>query len=224
MFFDAVASGLSTLLHWQTYAAVVLFLLLSAGPMVLFGLAMSSAGRAGGVVGCLSMLITPFLQTFALVVFVLTLAPVMLGFSSDAAWAFPWALFAAEPWFMVKLVGKLLIAALILAFVPILGRMQSLHTLLLGSLALGLIIGLIEHSNPTRSIPMWPGFWFVVGLLIVGSALAWVGMLLAAIIAAAVEAKAKGLGQLVAFPIAATLGFLPLFIYAGWLGTQVRPA
>ena len=53
MFLDAVASGLSTLLHWQTYAAVLLFLLLSVGPMVLIGLLMSSAGRVGGAVGCL---------------------------------------------------------------------------------------------------------------------------------------------------------------------------
>lgn len=222
MFLDAIESGLRTLLYWQTYVAVLLFILLSVGPMVLFGLATASAGRASGAVGCLLMLVTPLFQTFALVVFVLTLAPLMLGFSSDAAWTLAWEFMAAEPWVMARLVGQLLIAALILAFIPILGRMQSLHTLLLGSLALALIIGFIEHSNPGHSISMWPGFWFVVGLLIVGSALAWVGTIIAAIVATAIEAKVEGLGQLIAFPIAATLGFVPLFIYAGWLGAQVR--
>jgi len=185
MFWDAVASGLGTLAHWQTYAAALLFLLLSVGPIMLIGLAMLSSGRAAAAIGCLSMLVVPFLQTFALVVFVLTLA---------------------------------------LAFVPMLGRMQSLHTLLLGGLALALVVGIIEHNSPARTIPMWPGFWFVVGLLIVGGALAWVGMILAAILATAIDAKAEGLGQLVAFPVAAALGFVPLFIYAGWLGTQIRGA
>jgi len=222
MFWDAVASGLGMLAHWQTYAAALLFLLLSVGPMVLIGLVMSSSGRAAGAVGCLSMLVVPFLQTFALVVFVLSLAPLMLGLSTDAAWSFPWLLLGHEPWFMVKLVGKLLIAAVVLAFVPLIGRMQSLHTLLLGGLALALVIGIIEHNAPARTIPMWPGFWFVLGLLVVGGALAWVGMILAAIIATAVDARAEGLGQLVAFPVAATLGFVPLFIYAGWLGGQIR--
>jgi len=224
MFWDAVASGLGTLAHWQTYAAALLFLLLSVGPIMLIGLAMLSSGRAAAAIGCLSMLVVPFLQTFALVVFVLTLAPLMLGFFFYAMWSFPWLLLSHDLWFMVKLVGKLLIVEVVLAFVPMLGRMQSLHTLLLGGLALALVVGIIEHNSPARTIPMWPGFWFVVGLLIVGGALAWVGMILAAIIATAVDAKAEGLGQLVAFPVAAALGFVPLFIYAGWLGTQIRGA
>jgi hypothetical protein len=222
MFWEAIASGLNTLTYWQTYVSALLFLLLSIGPLILISITMSSAGTAAGAVGCSSMLVIPFLQTFALVIFVLTLAPIMLGLSSSAAWSFPWMLVLEEPWFMTKVVGKLLFAAIILTFIPLLGRMQSLHTLLLGSLALNLVVGIIEHSNAARTIPMWPGFWFVLGLFVVGSVLAWLGTMLAVLVASAIDSKANGLGQLVAFPVAATLGFIPLFVYAAWLGSQIR--
>ncbi|MBX3628108.1 MAG: hypothetical protein KF892_24070 [Rhizobacter sp.] len=224
MFWDSVLTSLGTLANWQTYAAAALFLVLSIGPVVAIGLLMSNSGKAGGAVGCLSMLLIPFVQTFALVVFVLTLSPIMLRFSQEAAWLFPWQLVAAEPWFVAKLVGKLLLAAVVLAFIPILGKLQSLHTLLLGSLALGLVIGLFEHVNPTKSVSMWPGFWFVVGLVVVGSALAWVGMVLTALIAAPIEARFEGLGHLIALPVTAALGFIPLFVYAAWLGLHMRGA
>lgn len=225
MFWDSVGSGLGVLTYWQTYAAGLIFLALTMGPMVLVGLATEKAGRAGGAVGCLSMLVLPFLQTFALVVFVLTLAPIILGLSSDAAWTFPWMLTAQAPWMMAKFIGKLLIAALVLAFIPLIGRFQSLHTLLLGSFALALVVGIIANVNPTvaaKTVHFWPGFWFVAGLLVLGAAMAWIGLMAAATLSTIVEARFEGLGQLLVFPVAAVFGFIPLFIYGAWLGAQLR--
>lgn len=225
MFWESVTSGLSVLLHWQTYAAAGIFLALSMGPMLLIGLVAMKSEAAGGLVGCLSMLVMPALQVFALVVFVLTLSPILLGLSDKAAWSLPWAITAEEPWLVAKFVGKLLIAAIVLAFIPILGRLQSLHTLLLGSFALALVVGLLGNINPqiaAKQVALWPGFWFVVGLVAVGSAMAWVGMFCAALLSTAVDARAEGLGQLVAFPLAAVFGFIPLFIYAAWVGQQLR--
>ena len=184
-----------------------------------------SSGRAEGLIGCLSILILPFFQAFALVVFVLTMSPIILGLSHEAAWAFPWALTAEAPWVVVKFLGVLLLGAIVLAFIPIVGRIQSLHTLFLGSFALVLVVGLIGSANPAlaaKNVAFWPGFWFIVGLLIVGSIMAWLGIMLAALLATVIEAKMEGMGQLLVFPIAATFGFVPVFIYGAWLGAQLR--
>ena len=126
---------------------------------------------------------------------------------------------------MAKFVGKLLVAAIVLAFIPILGRVQSMHTLLLGSFALALVIAIIASINPTvaaKQIHFWPGFLFVIGLLVVGSAMAWIGTMAAALLSTVIEARAEGMGQLLVLPVAAVFGFIPLFIYGAWLGSQIR--
>lgn len=226
MFWESVGSGLGVLAYWQTYLAGLLFLALSVGPMFLIGAVAMKSGRAEGAIGCLSMLVLPFFQVFALVVFVLTMSPIILGLSQEAAWSFPWSLTAEAPWEVAKFVGKLLLAAIVLAFIPILGCLQSLHTLLLGSLALVLVIGMIKMVNPTlaaKSVHFWPGFWFTAGLLIIGAVMAWFGVMLAALLATAIEAKTgEGIGQLLVFPVAAIFGFIPLFMYGAWLGAQLR--
>ena len=226
MFWNSVVSGLGVLAYWQTYAAGLLFLLLSMGPMFLIGMGMEKAGRTGGAIGCLSMLVLPFFQTFALVVFVLSLAPIILGLSNDAAWSFPWLLAGESPWQMTKFVGKLLIAAVVLAIIPLIGRIQPLHTLLLGGIALASVVGILETMNPSiaaKTISLWPGFWFIAGLLVLGAAMAWIGMMAAAFFMSIIEAEFKGIGHLLALPLTAVFGFIPLFIYGAWLGAQLKP-
>ncbi len=227
MFWDSVVSGLGVLTYWETYAAGLLFLVVSMGPMFLVALAAEKSGRGAGGIGCLSMLALPFFQTFALVVFVLTLAPIIMGLSNDAAWSFPWLLAVQAPWMMAKLVGVLLVAALVIAFLPIIGRVQSLHTLVLGGIALALVIGILSKINPAiaaKTVIFWPGVWFFLGLLVLGAFMAWLGILVAAMLSTVIEARFEGVGQMLVFPIAAVFGFIPLFIYGAWLGAQLRGA
>ena len=225
MFWEAVRSGAGVLTFWQTYLAGLLFLALSIGPMFVFGLVAAKSGRAQGAIGCLSMLVLPLLQVFALVVFVLTMSPIILGVAQEPSWSFPWVIAVAAPWLLFKFVGWLFIAAFALAFIPIIGRVQSLSTLLLGSLALCLVVGLMGRANPevaAKSIHFWPGFWFIVGLLAVGALMSWLATMLAAVASVPIEAKAEGLSALLFAPVGAALGFIPVFIYGAWLGAQIR--
>ncbi len=227
MFWGAVTGGLGVLTYWETYVAGLEYLALFMIPMTVVGIVATKSERAAGAIGCLSMLVLPVFQVFAIVVFVLTLSPIILGLSHDAAWAFPWTLTREAPGSLAKFVGLLLVAAVILAFVPILGRLQSLHTLLLGALALALVMGIIDTTNPgivSKRVHFWPGFWFALGLLVIGGLMAWIGTLVAAVLATAVESAAEGLGQLLMFPVAAIFGFIPVFIYGTWLGAQLRGA
>jgi len=225
MFWDSVVGGLKVLTFWETYVAGLEYLLLFMGPMVLIGLAMEKSGEKGAAVGCLGMLVMPMLQVAAIAVFVLTLAPIIFCLSEDAAWSFPWKVITVAPGLFLKLVGILVVSAIALAFVPFLGRLQSLRTLVLGGVALVFVLGILKEVNPelvSGKLDAIPGFWFAVGLLVIGAIMAWVGIMVAALLATAVEVATEGLGQLLMFPVAAIFGFIPVFMYGSWLGSQLR--
>ncbi len=174
------------------------------------------------------MFLLPVLQVIALTIMILTIAPIIFGFGEDAAWSFPWQLITMAPGAFFKLVGILVVAAIVLAFVPILNRLQSFHTLVLGSIALFFVLGILETINPgivIGRVDFYPGFWFLAGLVVIGGIMSWVGMMVAGLISAGIEMVVEGLGELIGllmFPIAALFGFIPLFMYGAWLGAQVR--
>lgn len=225
MFWDSVVGGLKVLTFWETYVAGLEYLALFMVPMVLVGLAMEKGGEKSGAIGCLGMLVMPVLQVAAIAVFVLTLAPIIFGLSEDAAWSFPWKVITLAPGMFFKLVGVLVVAAIALAFVPFLGQLQSLQTLVLGGIALVFVLGILKSVNPdlvSAKLDVMPGFWFTAGLLVIGAIMAWVGIMVAALLATAVEGATEGLGQLLMFPVAAIFGFIPVFMYGAWLGSQLR--
>ena len=225
MFWDSVLSGLGVLLYWETYVAGLEYLAIFFIPMIGVGLLMEKNEAIGGAVGCLSMFILPVIQVAAIAIFVLTLAPIIFGFAEDAAWSFPWKIITMAPGVFFKLVGVMVVAAIILAFIPILGQLQSLQTLVLGGIALTFVLSLLESINPgvvTNRVDFIPGFWFSTGLVVIGGLMAWVGLMVSGLVAVAFERFGEGIGQILIFPIAAIFGFIPVFMYGAWLGAQVR--
>ena len=208
----------------QTYLAGLEYIAIYFIPIILIGIVIEKNESTSGFIGCLSMLFVPVLQVAALIVTVLTLSPIIFGISDDAAWTFPWRLITMAPTSFFKLVGILIVAAISLAFVPILGRLQSLQTLLLGGIALTFVLGIYESLNPGSvgdNVKLIPGIWFSIALLVIGGALSWAGMLVAAFIIASQKMIGEGIAQLIMFPFVAILGFIPVFIYGAWLGAQV---
>jgi len=225
MFWDSVIAGLKVLTYWETYVAGLEYLAIFFVPMIVMGMVMQKNESAGALAGCLSMLLMPVVQVAAMAVMVLTLAPIIFGFAEDAAWSFPWQLITMAPGAFFKLVGVLVVAAIILAFIPILGQLRSLQTLVLGGIALMFVLGILDSVNPgivKGRVDFIPGFWFSVGLIVIGGIMSWVGMVVAALAVTALELAQEGIGQIVMFPIAAIFGFIPVFMYGAWLGAQVR--
>lgn len=224
MFWDSVANGMKAFTYWQTYVATLEYLLLFMVPMGIISFVIQRQNPASGI-GCLSVVLMPLLQLAALVVLILTLWPIILGLGDRAAWGFPFRLMIQAPEMYFKLIGILAIVAIVLEFTPILNRIQSLQTLLLGVLALGFTIEILKSAYPaviSQEVHYWPGFWFVVGLLLVGALVSWVGILVAAVVVTPLEVLADGLGELVVFPVAAVFGFIPVFMYGAWLGAQLK--
>ena len=67
-----------------------------------------------------------------------------------------------------------------------------------------------------------PGFWFSVGLIVIGGIMSWIGMMVAAFTVTALELAQDGIGQIIMLPVSAIFGFIPVFMYGAWLGAQVR--
>jgi hypothetical protein len=225
MFWPSVFTGLGAFLHWQTYVAGTMVSVLIFGSMALMGVIGMGAGKAAGAVGCLSMLLLPLVQAFSTVVFIFSLAPILLGISEDAAWSFPWSLALGDPWWMTKFLAALVFASVFFGIVPILGQLQSLQSLILGTIALAVVVTMLGQAYTevaSKDIHYWPGGWFVIGLVLISSALTWVALMTASIVSAIVDARAEGYGKVVAAPLAAVIGYIPVFIYAAWLGTQLH--
>ncbi|AGG88787.1 hypothetical protein [Rhodanobacter denitrificans] len=224
MFWESVWAGLTVLGHWQTWLAAVEYLGIYLIPTVIIGVA-SGAGNDEGpkpLAGCLTMLLSPLLQCAATIVFLWTLSPILFGRSSQAAWAFPWQFMVANPWPFAKMSLALLVAAFVLGFIPIIGRIQAALTLLLGSITLIFLVWILGSQFPNHQhIQVKPGFWFVTGLLVVGGLCAWLGTIVSAFLVVLVDRKQEGWGQLLLMPVAALFGFIPVFMYAAWLGRQL---
>ena len=226
MFWDSVLAGLKVLTYWETYVVGLEYLAIFFIPIAIVGIVMEKSEGASAAAGCLSMFLLPVLQVAAMAVLVLTLAPIIFGFAEDAAWSFPWKIITMAPGAFFKLVGVLVVASIALAFIPILGQLQSLQTLVLGAIALMFVLGIVDSINPgivKGRVDFIPSFWFSVGLIVMGGIMSWVGMMVAALIVTGIEmATEEGLGQLIMFPIGAIFGFIPVCMYGAWLGAQVK--
>jgi hypothetical protein len=225
MFWDSVLAGLKVLTYWETYVAGLEYLAIFFIPMAIVRMIMEKSEGGGAAVGCLSMLLLPVLNGAATAVFLLTLSPIIFGFAEDAAWSFPWRILVMAPGAFFKFVGVLVVAAIVLAIIPILGKLDTLYILVNGGIALGLILGILDTVNPgivKGSVDFIPGFWFFVGLLVIGGVMRRVGMLVAALIATGLDKAKEGIGQLVMVPLVNIFGFVPVFMYGAWLGSQVK--
>ena len=226
MFWGSVIEGLKILTFWEVYVAGLEYLAIFVIPMILVGLATEKGeNTAGSYIGCLSMILMPVFQAAAMAVMILTIAPIIFGFSNDAAWSFPWQLITMAPGAFLKLVGVLIVAAIVVAFVPILGRLHSLHTLVLGGIALSFVLSILESANPgtvSGRVDLIPSFWFSFGLIVIGGIMSWAGIMVVGVVVTAMDMADEGLAQQIMFPIGAIFGFIPVFMYGAWLGAQVR--
>lgn len=232
MFWDSVVTSLDVFTYWETYVAGLEYIVIFFAPVIATGVALQTGGRFVAAAGLLSMVATPVFQVVAIVVFVLTLSPIILGFNTDAAWSFPWVVMTQAPVAFFILIMMLFVIALILAFIPILNYLNSLHTLIIGGMALAFTLELINTIDPGTiqgQIEYFPGLWFSVGLLVVGGVMAQIGAMVTAIFMTVFGYRTRDVITQEAGPAmrlfgtisGAILGFIPVFIYGAWLGNQI---
>jgi len=224
MFQDSVIAGLKVLTYWETYIAGLEYLAIYIVPMVVLAKVMEKRGNGAGL-RYLGMLLIPLTQVAALVVFILTLATIIFGFTEEASWGFPWNVIMMAPVAFFILVSALVIASFILSLIPLFGRLHSLQTLVLGGMALIFVLSTFDSVNPGGArvpVNLIPGVWFTVGLVVFGGFMSWVGTMVSEKILASIKFSEERTGKLIMIPISAIFGFIPLFMYGAWLGAQVK--
>jgi hypothetical protein len=222
MFWKCICAGLAVLMHWQTYAAALLFLSFSLASKHLSEALNAASGKTSAGTRSIACLVREFGQVAGITTFVSIMCPMMLGLSMHGAWSLPWSDMQSGRE-VAQSFAVILLIALVLSRIPILGS-PSIFTFVIGVLTLVLTMER-PHGQTTVPVPpsiqLWPGMGFMIALLSVGTALTWLGTMLAVMPSVIMRGRAERIGKLLAYPFAASFGFIPLFIYCAWLGCQM---
>jgi hypothetical protein len=222
MFWKCTCVGLALLTHWQTYAAALLFLSFSMGSKHLSAALNVSFGKTSTSSRSLSHLVLELGQVAGITVFVSIMCPMMLGLSIHGAWSLPRSDMESccE---VARSFAVLLLIAVVLSRLPIL-RSPSVFTFVIGAISLVLTVERLYGGTIVpriSSMQLWPGMWFMIALLSIGTALTRLGTMLVVMPSMVMQGRAKRISTLLAYPLAAAFGFIPLFIYCAWLGHQI---
>ncbi|WP_412776382.1 hypothetical protein [Thalassospira lucentensis] len=223
MFWESVFRSLSVYSHWELYASAAIYLVISFGPTVALVVSTEHSDN-GFITGCLPAILMPIANTFATIFFVVNLSPIILGISDTALWQISWNLFVQSPLFILKLFLTVVFIQFILALLPIVGRVTSLASLVSGGVILANIIRLFDASlslDLYDRLDFFPGFWFVVGILVVSAAMFYVVAFVVTMSSGLARDNGAAIGQLSVIPLGALMGFVPVFIYGAWLGIQL---
>jgi hypothetical protein len=230
MFWRSVLGGAEVLLHWATYAALIEYLLLFMTPTALIA-AFSERQRDQYAMTTTMLFILPAIfQVAATVVFTLTMSPIIFGTNSAAAWLFPLQLLAHDPVLLAKHVGICALAMGLVAMIPYVGRVHSLHVLAVGGYTLVFVLSLVEPSHTAisaGSLQIFPGVWTLAGMLAAAGIIsAAVGYIVGPILVSPfILLHMRGdIVRVVAMVAGAAVSFLPLFIYGAWLGQNLTSA
>lgn len=223
MFWSSIVSGLKIFTHWETYAAGLIFLISFLVPIAVIGFSSRNRKCKGFGFKWLSILIFPALQVIGVTVFVLTLAPIILGLSESVSWGFPWRMIILAPKEFSIFIATFAIVSITSALTPSLRKLYSFQTMIIGCMSLVLVQKFLGLLNPTLDIEfmnLFPGFWFLTGILIMTWVMSTAGFHFSNIIGAELENRlnvGKGMIELLIFPFAAAFGVIPVFTYGAWL-------
>ncbi len=225
MFWQSVIAGLKCLTFWQTYVAGLMYLAIVLLPMAALGTFTERSAKAETAGGYAGLLLMPLLQLFGAYVFVLTLAPIILGLARepDALWAFPWQLAVRSPLTVLRILAVMGLVVLVIAFIPVLNRIRSLYTLALGGTVMIFVVGLVDRFAPdlhATDISLFPSLFFVVGVVAASAASFILAVSAATLVSLAV--KHEEMGHTIAVSLGSVFGFIPVFIYGSWLGLQIK--
>lgn len=214
MFWEAVKDGLLVLTFWETYIGILIYFAFYITPLMILWLVMGK----NEAFGCVGFLIIPFFNIFATIIFIVSISPIILGFSEDATWLLPWFMITTEPLVILKIIGILFVVSI---FVPI----DSLRMIIMGGICLTLILKLLNIMYPEIGISQInpiPSLFYLVGFLVISGISTWVGIIALSFIGVVIEDKIdEDLAEYILLPISLVFGFIPIFIYGSWLGNQI---
>ncbi len=223
MFWEYTISALNVLTYWETHLVGFGYIFFLFVPTLLISIAMKKRPCTGVAFKCINYILLPVMQLIAVSIFTLVLSPIMLGMAEEASWNLPWRMVSNDFSLSIGLLACLSIVAIGLVFIPVVGRLHSFRTIILGAISLVFVQMLISYINPAIEMEityMIPGFWFITGLAAITIVLSKVDHVVSRAISTTLRSKyavRDGVCELLMFPVLSTLGFIPVFLYGAWL-------
>ncbi len=223
MFLEYTISALKVLTYWETYLLGIGYILFLFIPSIVISLIMKKRACTGIGFKCVNYILLPVMQLIAVTAFTLVLSPIMLGMAEEASWNLPWRMVSTDFMLSMGLLGCLSVVAVGLVFIPVVGRIHSFRTLILGAISLVFVQMLISYINPAIDMEikyMIPGFWFITGIAAITIILSKVDHIVSRAASKILRNKYEvrdGVCEMVMCPLISTLGFIPVFMYGAWL-------
>lgn len=220
---------LKSLMAWQLYVVLISYGILFIGAQLALTLVMPIVSlwcmqvHLRFVEWLMNRVVIHIPFSILMVLVVLTLSPIILGFGNAPMWDLPWYILTDQPLPFLKLVGLIVVSLLVLSFVPIIGKLGIVQSLVAGGICLVLILEQLHKARPSLHVDrigLLPGFWEGLGYIalsgIAGSVLYF--MLAMAVHALKLPSRVQESAMFLAAIVA---GFLPLLTYGAWLGAQL---
>jgi hypothetical protein len=207
--------------HWETHFVIFEYLMLMMAPVIIIFLLLKKNHALS--TRYFRKLFLPVLEAIAIAVSVLTLFPIILDVGESVAWNFPLRVMQLSPGGFLSLIGSLIVLAYLIDVIPLLRKLRSVKTLVLGGVCLIFVRIFLHLINPVIDIEVMdlvPGFWFICGIIIISGVLAKLGYFVFVSFVSALGTKfdlREEVAELLILPVIATLGFLPVFVYGAWL-------
>ena len=222
MFWASVRDGLAVLLHWETYVLGLAFLVIAFIPY--YPMMLRKKDLPFTKAGCFAILGQPLFLSLGVAVYIMSLFPIIIGTGSDAAWSLPWRTIIHAPLYVLLMVVVMVVLSLVASLVPILGSITSFLSLITGGTVIIFMVGMMHAVDPTLDmdqVQVVPGFFAIVGIVIISAICAWIGIIVAALLTSLIDLGKEGLGSALMLPLGAIFGFIPVFIYGAWIGNQL---
>ena len=84
------------------------------------------------------------------------------------------------------------------------------------------LVSLLSPGLSAENIEIIPGFFTIIGIIIVSATTSWFGILASAFAVSFFVGDEEDIGQLIMIPLGSVFGFIPIFIYGAWIGLQVK--
>jgi hypothetical protein len=207
MFWNAVGSGLSVLLHYQVWIGAALVVLLSLGSMLLLTRAtVGSTPENRSPAGCLTTMVGGTLvQGVAVSAYLTLIMPIILGGRHLTPLAF-----VSDHAGTVVTAGVLgIMAILFVGFIPILGGSATFGTFVQGVVVCRVLAGsTLDYAASHRGAQVaYPGLFASIGFVVIAFALSRLTLVVVAV------AAKESWAPVIAPPLGLVFGLLPAFMY-----------
>jgi hypothetical protein len=169
--------------------------------------------KVGGALAFVSMPLMWLLPTVVVAAGIVLLIPAILF--RDGYLGFDYL--SALGWFeFLKIAGASLLGALIVAFIPVLGRANSLISLVQAAVVLSFSVSVLTRG----SVNVWPDFWTGALLVVSTAVITWVLALLLSFPLTLISGGDESAMQSLSYILGSVLSYIAAAVYGGWIRVE----